>query len=96
MNGVVGDSFSIHLKAEEGSGDTFNAERKVQLLFLDKGRQFNKSDIVTIKAGELIKKEYSFDKHGNIDVVVIDAFSKQTLTKVSVKQTVARDLGGLF
>ena len=96
LNGVVGDSFSIHLKAEEGSGDTFNAERKVQLLFLDKGQQFNKSDIVTIKAGELIKKEYSFDKHGNIDVVVIDAFSKQTLTKVSVKQTIARDLGGLF
>ena len=35
-------------------------------------------------------------RSGAIDVVVIDAFSKQTLTKVWVKQTIARDLGGLF
>ena len=96
LNSVVGDSFPIHLKAEEGSGDSFNAERKVQILFLEKGLQFNKSDIITIKAGELLKKEYSFDKHGNIDVLVIDAISKKTLTKASVTQTVARDLGGLF
>jgi len=96
LNGVVGDIFSIQLKAAEGGGDLFSVERKVQLLFIDKGQQFNKSDIVTIKAGELIKKEYSFDGRRNVDVIVIDASTKQTLTKVSVSQTVARDLGGLF
>lgn len=96
LKGVVGDIFSLHLKAAVGSGDLFSMERKVQLLFIDKGTQFNKSDIVTIKAGELIKKEYSFDGHRSIDVIVIDATSKQTLIKVSVSQTVARDLGGLL
>jgi hypothetical protein len=95
LNGVVGEIFSIHLKAAEGGGDLFSMERKVQLLFIDKGQQYNKSDIVTIKAGELIKKEYAFDGHRTIDLIVIDALTKQTLTKVSVSQTVARDLGGL-
>ena len=46
-------------------------------------------------AGELIKKEFSFDRHLNIEVIVVDALSRQTLTKVKVSQTVARDLGGL-
>lgn len=93
--GVVGENFSIHLKAADGAGDLFSAERKVQLLFIDKGKQFYKSDIVTIKAGELIKKDYSFEGRRDIDVIVIDSSTKQTLTKVSVSQTVARDLGGL-
>lgn len=95
LNGVVGNFFSIHLKAADGNGDIFSQERKVQLLFIDKGDQYNKSDIVTLKAGELIKKEFTFDGHRNIDVIVVDASSKQNLTKVSVIQTIARDLGGL-
>jgi hypothetical protein len=96
LNGVVGENYSIHLKAEEKNADTPDAERKIQLLFLDKGKQFNKSDIVTLKAGEVIKKEYVFDGHPSIDVIVIDALSKQTLVKVSVTQIIARDLGGLL
>ena len=95
LNGVVGNFFSIHLKAADGNGDIFNQERKVQLLFIDKGDQYNKSDIVTLKAGELIKKEFTFDGHRNIDVIVVDASSKQNLAKVSVIQIIARDLGGL-
>ena len=95
LSGVVGDYFSLHLKADDGVGDIFTQERKVQLLFIDNGKEFNKSDIVAIKAGELIKKEFSFDGHLTIEVIVVDASSMQTLTKVSVTQTIARDLGGL-
>ena len=95
LSGVVGDYFSLHLKADDGAGDIFTQERKVQLLFIDNGKEFNKSDIVTIKAGELIKKEFSFDRHLNIDVIVVDALSRQSVTKVKVSQTIARDLGGL-
>lgn len=95
LNGVVGNFFSIHLKAADGNADLFSLNRKVQLLFIDKGEQYNTSDIVTLNAGELIKKEFAFDGHRNIDVIVVDASSKQTLTKVSVIQTIARDLGGL-
>lgn len=95
LNGVVGNYFSIHLKAADGNGELFSQERKVQLLFIDQGDQFNTSDIVTLNAGELIKKEYAFDGHRNIEVIVVDAASKQTLTRVSVVQTIARDLGGL-
>ncbi|MEQ1742617.1 MAG: hypothetical protein ABL869_08990 [Candidatus Nitrotoga sp.] len=95
LNGVVGNFFSIHLKAADGNADLFSLNRKVQLLFIDKGEQYNTSDIVSLNAGELIKKEFAFDGHRNIDVIVVDASSKQTLTKVSVIQTIARDLGGL-
>ncbi len=95
LSGVVGDYFSLHLKADDGAGDIFTQDRKVQLLFIDNGKEFNKSDIVTIKAGELIKKEFSFDRHLNIDVIVVDALSRQSVTKVKVSQTIARDLGGL-
>ena len=95
LSGVVGNYFSIQLKAAEGNGELFSQERKVQLLFIEQGKEYNKSDIVTLKAGEMIKKEFSFDGHYNIDVIVVDASSKQTLTKVSVVQIIARDLGGL-
>ncbi|MDO8946180.1 MAG: hypothetical protein Q7U88_03360 [Desulfocapsaceae bacterium] len=95
LKGVVGENFSIHIKADDGANDLWSMERKVQLLFIDKGEQFNKSDIVTIKARKLIKREFSFEGRSIIDVIVIDALSKQTLTKVSVSQTIARDLGGL-
>ena len=95
LSGVVGNYFSIQLKAAEGNGELFSQERKVQLLFIEQGREYNKSDIVTLKAGETVKKEFSFDGHHNIDVIVVDASSKQTLTKVSVVQIIARDLGGL-
>ena len=95
LNGVVGNYFPIHLKAAEENDNLFSQERKVQLLFIDKGEQFYKSDIVTLKAGELIKKEFNFDGHSKIEVIVVDASSKQTLTKVTVTQTIARDLGGL-
>lgn len=95
LKGVVGENFSIHLQAGAGGKDLFSLERKVQLLFIDKGQEFNKSDIVTIKAGELVKREFSFEGRRTIDVIVIDATSKQQLAKVSVSQIVARDLGGL-
>ncbi len=44
LSGVVGDYFSLHLKAGDGAGDIFTQERKVQLLFIDNGKEFNKSD----------------------------------------------------
>lgn len=96
LQGIVGDYFSIHLKASEGSGDIFTQNRKVMLLFIDGGKPYNTSDIVSLKAGELVKKDFSFDGHRNIEVIVVDAGTKQRLATVTVSQTVARDLGGLL
>lgn len=93
---VTGDYYTIKLYAPEDGADIFSYERKVILLFLSEGKQVNKSDIITIKAGEIIAKEYSFDKHNDLQVQLLDASTKKLLDIATVKQNISRDFGGLL
>ena len=60
------------------------------------GKQINKSDIITLKPEEILKKEYSFDGRNELQAVVIDAETKDTLDKATIKQKSIRDTGGLL
>ena len=56
----------------------------------------NESDIITILRDEEIKKEYQFGSHHLIELIVLDALTKEQLDKVTIKKSSARDLGGLL
>ena len=76
--------------------DLFSMQRKVEILFLSNGKQVNKSDIISLKPGEIVKKEYSFDGRNELDAIVIDAETKETVDRATIKQKPVRDTGGLL
>jgi len=96
LSEVTGDLFAIYLKGTTSSPSLFSTGRKIILMFFAKGEKFNESDIITISKDEELKKEYQFGKHTNIEVKVLDAATKEQLDKVTIKQSTARDLGGLL
>ena len=93
---MVGDIFEISLKAGISQEGLFSMQRKVEILFLSKGKQVNKSDIISLKPEEVIKKEYSFDGRNELDAIVIDAETKETIDRATIKQKTIRDTGGLL
>ncbi|MHB1418000.1 MAG: PglZ domain-containing protein [Bacillota bacterium] len=96
LKDVTGDLFSIKVQADKGAGDLFSMERKIYLVFIANKTQVNKSDILTIKRGERLTKEYAFDGHQTLEVHLLDAATKQQLDRAVVKQNRDRDLGGLL
>lgn len=96
LKDITGNLYSIKLNASSNSDSLFTAERKVILLFFSNGKEINKSDIITIKKGDKIKKEYQFDSNKTIEIKVLDANTKEQLDKATVSQSSARDLGGLL
>jgi hypothetical protein len=65
-------------------------------MFFSKNKQFNVSDIITIESGVELKKEFQFGSYAEIEIKVLDATTKEQLDKITVKQSSARDLGGLL
>jgi hypothetical protein len=96
LSDVTGNLFAIKLEGSSASTSLFSSGRKIILLFFANDKKFNESDIFIIGKGEKLIKEYQFDKHTAIEVKVLDATSKEQLDKVSIKQNIARDLGGLL
>ena len=95
LSDVTGDLFAIRINGTTSSSSLFSTGRKVILLFFADGKKYNESDIITVTKDVEIKKEYQFGKHDLIEVKVLDAVTKEQLDKVTIKQTKARDLGGL-
>jgi hypothetical protein len=93
---VTGELFQIKLQANQLKTDLFSISRKVYLIFFSNGLQISKSDVFFIKQAETLIKEFTFDGHGELEVHLLDAQSKEQLDKTTVKQNNDRDLGGLF
>lgn len=96
LQAVVGDIFEISLKAGISKEGLFSMQRKVEILFMASGKQVNKSDIISLKPEEVVKKEYSFDGRNELDAIVIDAETKETIDRAIIKQKNIRDTGGLL
>jgi len=43
-----------------------------------------------------VKKEYNFDGRNELDAILIDAETKETIDRASIKQKTIRDTGGLI
>ncbi len=93
---AVGNLFEVKIEAKAEKSDIFNCERKIQIIFYKDKKEFNKSDIITIKDCETVKKEFKFDKYDEFDVLVVDAGTQNTLDSCKVSKKTVRDLGGLL
>ncbi|MFC1731449.1 hypothetical protein ACFL6I_14115 [candidate division KSB1 bacterium] len=92
---VTGEIYHIILEAEQSTGNLFSSERKVFLVTLYEGKQVNQSDIINIYAGKRHEKDYSFEKYKNLEVILLDAETREQLDKVVITKSTSRDLGGL-
>jgi len=96
LTDVMGDLFSIKLKASANSSGLFSSERKIIILFFANNVKINESDIITIQKQAELNKEYRFGANSVIEIKILDAITKEQLDKASVKQSKSRDLGGLL
>ena len=96
LSSVTGELFQLKLKADDSANNLFALERKVYLVFFSNKEQISKGNVFTIKHGEQLKQEYTFDGKDEIEVLLLDAQTKEQLDKVTVRQNKARDLGGLL
>jgi hypothetical protein len=96
LRSVTGELFQLKIVSDQGVGDLFSMERKVYLVFFSNNVQINKSEVFTIYRNQTVTKEYTFDGNIEIDVLLLDAQTKEQLDKVVVCQNKDRDLTGLF
>jgi len=96
LKSVTGELYQLKIRSDKGAGDLFSLERKVFLVFFSNNVQINKSGVFTIQRDQMITKEYTFDGNTEIDVLLLDAQTKEQLDKAVIKQTKERDLGGLL
>lgn len=95
LEAVVGDVYEIKIKAGAHMGELFSSQRKIIIIFVNKRKEFNQSDIIDMKADEEVIKEFSFGKYDEFEAVIVDAESKSRLDSCKIKKQIARDLGGL-
>ena len=95
LKDVVGDFYPVIIQGGEFTGDAFSTERKVMLVFSKDKKEFNRSSILSVKAGEKEILEFGFEQHDEFDILIIDAKSKSTLDSCKINKQIARDLGGL-
>ena len=93
---IVGENYEVKIQAESGAGDIFSSSRRCQLYFYRKGELLKNSDVFEIeRGGGILKREYSFEVATDIDIILLDAKTKEQLDKAKVKKSSARDMGGL-
>ncbi|BBE18579.1 hypothetical protein AQPE_2742 [Aquipluma nitroreducens] len=88
-------SFIVNMEAKKASS-LLDSARKCQLLLFADNKQIAKSDILTIQNEQKIQKEYEFEQHLRIDVILIDAETKEQIDKATVVKKQIRNLGGLL
>jgi len=96
LSQVTGNFYAIKLEAKSTSNDIFSNERKIVIIQFNQGKQISKSEIITLKNSDTIKKEFEFDGYNKIDLQVLDAATKELLDKTTITKKNDRDLGGLL
>ncbi|MDA3790699.1 MAG: PglZ domain-containing protein [Desulfobacula sp.] len=96
LKNVTGELFQIKICADDGPGELFSLDRKVYLIFFANKTQVNKSDVLIVQRNESITQEYTFDGHPALEVLLLDATTKQQLDRTVIQQNKDRDLGGLL
>ncbi len=91
---VIGNYFTVKLKADGSETDLFTHERKIKLM-LFAGNSVKNSAIYTLKAGEIRNPE--FELNDGIDKVVItDKESGAQIDSCVISKNTARDIDDLF
>ena len=95
MKDVTGDIFPVRVEASKIKNDLFSSTRKVQILMFAGSKQYSTSSFYTLNAGGTFMVEFSFEGNEAVEASVIDVETKEQLDSVTIKKSIARDLGGL-
>ncbi|GAB4176134.1 MAG: hypothetical protein Kow00108_11470 [Calditrichia bacterium] len=96
LSEVVGENFSLKIKAAESAGDLFSARRRIQILLFADNKPYSQSNIADMEAGKMISFEFSFGGYNTVKAIVIDADTKEQLDSAEIKKSSVRDLDGLL
>jgi len=96
LGDTTGNIFKLKIQSDKEIKGLFASTRKVQVLLFSGGKQIQSSNISKIELGSLLFFEFSFNGNSEIQAILIDADSKETLDEVKVIKSNARDLGGLI
>lgn len=96
LDQVEGEYFEIKLKTPKGGQDLFSLERKCRVYVYAGEEEIAASDVISMEAGEIEKREFSFDGNDDVHAYVIDAETKEHIDKVTIVKSSGRDLGGLL
>jgi hypothetical protein len=96
LSSVAGQIYQVKIQSVKAADNLLNINRKIYLVFFEKGAQINKSDIFTIDSNQTITKEYSFDGSTEVEVQLLDADNRECLDRAIIKRSSDRDLGGLL
>jgi len=95
LSAVVGSTFGVKIVASI-SENMFAQSRNIQVLILKDSVEHQKSDIFNVNAGESLSIEYNVPGNGTLNVILIDAETKELLDKTEIKINKSRDMGGLL
>ena len=93
---VAGEFYQVTLMGASVDENMFTLSRKVLLRFMSKGQLINDSDVIELQRDGKVTKEYAFGGYDQIQLILIDALTKQQLDQTLVKRNIDRDLGGLL
>lgn len=91
LENLAGDNVIIKLQGQKD----VDGDRKVEVIIKDNSKIIYTSDIMTIRGGQEMQREFSVS-HSKYDIVIQDAITKETLDKISINKQSARDFGGLL
>ncbi len=92
---VTGQHFKIGIKASEKNA-LFALNRKVYVVFYADHQELHKSETYEIETNELINISHSFKNKNELKAILYDATTREKLDEIIIKQTQARDMGGLI
>jgi hypothetical protein len=92
---VNAELFVIKIEASKEATDLFAAQRKVQIKLYSGNKEFQSSNIMSLVAGTVESIECSLDNNSKVQVVLLDAETKEQLDMVTITKSNLRDLGGL-
>lgn len=93
---VTGELFVIRLDAPIALSDLFSGVRKVQIKLYAGNKEYQSSDIFSIKLNAIMDKEFSFNGNTQVQAVLLDATTLEQLDTALIKKSNLRDLGGLL
>jgi hypothetical protein len=92
---VTGKHFKVAIKASE-SNTLYALKRKVLLAFYDGNKELYRSNPIELESSEVFNVEYFFEDQKEMKAILYDANTHEKLDELIIKQTQARDMGGLI
>ncbi|WP_177760872.1 PglZ domain-containing protein [Flavobacterium sp. I3-2] len=93
---VSGEYFKIKLETQVSEDSLFDSQRTLNITLYHNNIPLQTVEVITIQKNQQWDKEFGFEGHQQIVVLVEDATTKEKIDQVVVNKSTARDMGGLF